>query len=117
MSQVAGLAKEIEKNAIVLDSDRPMSPPEHFDAWGGGICFRSLDLCDEYRDDSSAHSPRSRRSLGAISGGTSEKVIDMDARDPLTGSLHSSERIKLMQLLGQWEEPERKFDRPGVSIF
>ena len=36
-----------------------------------------------------------------------EKAIDMDKRDPLTGGLELSEKIKLIQLLGRWEEPDR----------
>jgi len=115
VSQVAGLAKEFEKEAIGQDMSRPMSPPEHFSNWGRSFSLRGLDLCDDNGEDSSAHSPRSKRSLGGTSGGTSERVINTHARDPLTGSLHASERIKLMQLLGQWEEPERRFDCPGVS--
>jgi hypothetical protein len=34
-------------------------------------------------------------------------VIDTSKRHPLTGSLMASERMKLMQLLERWEEPER----------
>jgi len=40
--------------------------------------------------------------------GTSHRLIDPNRRDPLTGSLHFSEKLKLMQLLEQWEEPERQ---------
>jgi hypothetical protein len=41
------------------------------------------------------------------------QVIDTSRRDPLTGSLHYSEKLKLMQLLEQWEEPEI---RDGNSV-
>lgn len=34
-----------------------------------------------------------------------EHVIDLMNRDPLTGSLHFSEILKLMKLLDMWEEP------------
>lgn len=37
----------------------------------------------------------------------STRVIDTSCRDPLTGSLPALEKAKLMQLLGQWEEPNR----------
>lgn len=47
--------------------------------------------------------------------GTNEKVIDTTKRDPLTGSLHYTEKAKLMQLLDQWEEPESRDDRSKVS--
>jgi hypothetical protein len=35
-----------------------------------------------------------------------EKVIDEGRRDKLTGSLSPSQRIKMMQLLDFWDEPE-----------
>jgi hypothetical protein len=44
-----------------------------------------------------------------------EKVIDTTNRDPLTGSLNSSERLKIMQLLERWEEPDRYFNHQNVS--
>jgi hypothetical protein len=37
-----------------------------------------------------------------------ENVIDLTKRHPLTGSLNFSERLKLMSLLEQWEEPVRR---------
>jgi hypothetical protein len=33
------------------------------------------------------------------------RVIDPDDRNPLTGSLNSSQKIRIIQLLGAWEEP------------
>ena len=50
-------------------------------------------------DDDTAQ--RSEKSMYA------EKVIDTDRRDPLTGSLMESEKMKLVQLLERWEEPDR----------
>lgn len=38
----------------------------------------------------------------------SEKVIDMNKRHALTGSLEFSEKMKLLHLLDQWEEPARR---------
>ena len=49
------------------------------------------------------------------SGNEKDIVIDTTKRDPLTGSLHHSEKMKLMQLLGQWEEPEGYAHRNYVS--
>lgn len=44
-------------------------------------------------------------------------VINTSRRHPLTGSLMPSERMKLMQLLERWEEPERdSAARKHVSI-
>ena len=33
-------------------------------------------------------------------------LINTDDRDPLTGSLSSLQRSKIIQILGRWEEPE-----------
>lgn len=38
---------------------------------------------------------------------TSERTLDMNKLDPLTGRLDNLEREKVMQLLGRWEEPTR----------
>lgn len=46
-----------------------------------------------------------------------DKIIDTGCRDPLTGSLKASEKAKLMQLLGQWEEPNKSYDPRHVSNF
>jgi hypothetical protein len=35
-------------------------------------------------------------------------LIDPSNRNPLTGSLMPSEKMKLVQLLERWEEPERE---------
>jgi hypothetical protein len=61
-------------------------------------------------DDDDASTNQSARSLG-----TNEKVIDTSKRDPLTGSLNYSEKVKLMQLLDQWEEPDRRDNHSRVS--
>ena len=110
VSEVAGLAKDIERSHISMKVTMPV-PSE---------CFgRSRESCvaherqdasiDDDTDGDTTNSPRSKRSAA-----TSERVIDTTARDPLTGSLHQSERIKIMQLLEQWEEPSRRFHQSHV---
>ena len=103
ISQVAGLAKEIEKDSAAMD----MTIPAVSEALGWkrenlrGIVF--------VEDDTDDATTPSRPRLN-----TAEKVINASRRDPLTGSLHSSEKLKLMQLLEEWEEPDRQFDRNRV---
>jgi hypothetical protein len=63
-------------------------------------------------DDNTVNTPL--RSVDA-SEKTSDKVIDTSCRDPLTGSLRAAEKSKLMQLLGQWEEPGKAYDPRHVS--
>lgn len=67
-----------------------------------------LDSDDDYSNaDSTTHR----------SGGTSERTLDMNKVDPLTGRLDNLEREKLMQLLGRWEEPTRESSQEtSISI-
>ena len=85
---------------------------------------RGLGISQGEEDDSTS-TPDRRGSVnsnstpgrrGSISLQTqTDHVIDTTNRDPLTGSLHFSEKMKLMQLLDRWEEPERKTARHKVS--
>jgi hypothetical protein len=103
ISQVAGLAKEIEKDSAATD----MAIPVTSEAFGWNReHLRGIVFVEDDTDDATT---RSKRSLN-----TAENVIDTSRRDPLTGSLHSSEKLKLMQLLEEWEEPDRRFDRNRV---
>ena len=42
--------------------------------------------------------------------------IRTELRDPLTGSLLASEKAKLFDLLGQWEEPDVAYDSRNTEI-
>lgn len=46
-------------------------------------------------------------SVAPVQSAESDTFINTSNRDPLTGSLRFSEKIKMMQLLDRWEEPER----------
>ena len=46
----------------------------------------------------------------------SVSFLDTKELDTLTGNIGNSERIKLMELLGHWEEPERRSLRGKVSL-
>jgi hypothetical protein len=105
ISQIAGLAKEIEKDSAATD----MTIRVASEAFGWNReSLRGVVFVDDDTDDATT---RSKRSLN-----TAEKVIDTSRRDPLTGSLHSSEKLKLRQLLEQWEEPDRRDDRDRVRL-
>jgi hypothetical protein len=106
ISQVAGLAKEIEKNSVAMDLTIPVTS-EAF-GWNRED-LNGIDFAEDDEEDNTINTPRSKRSLN-----TAEKVIDTSKRDPLTGSLLTSEKLKLFQLLEQWEEPDRRFDRDHV---
>ncbi|CAB9515705.1 Mechanosensitive ion channel protein [Seminavis robusta] len=95
VSEVAGLAKAIEKSKVDEKTMLPVTS-EAF-GWEGDLCALQDD------DNTSAHC-------------SSTIVIDTKNRDPLTGSLPSHEKRKLMQLLGQWEEPTRPTEPGQIEI-
>jgi len=70
------------------------------------------DILDAVDEDESS---RAHDNSSVLSPGPAENVIDMNNRDPLTGSLHHIEKMKLKSLLERWEEPERYADRFSVS--
>eukprot|EP00977_Amphora_coffeiformis_P012336 scaffold3043_cov180-Amphora_coffeaeformis.AAC.28 len=47
---------------------------------------------------------------------TSTRSMDPAKRDPLTGTLQMSEKMQIMQLLEQWEEPVQHDNRSGNEI-
>jgi hypothetical protein len=103
ISQVAVLAKEIEKDSTAMATTIP-AVSEAF-GWKREN-LRGIVFVEDDTDDATTPSKPSLN--------TSENVIDTSRRDPLTGSLHSSEKTKLLQLLEEWEEPDRRFDRNRV---
>lgn len=67
-----------------------------------GIAIANSEETDDHTIDTSADE-------------RSENGIRTDLRDPLTGSLQASEKAKLMDLLGRWEEPDKVYDSRHVS--
>ena len=80
----------------------PFSPHIRAFGWEGG---RLTGLA--FTDDATTVTPGDGNS-------TKMTLIDTASRDPLTGSLPAHEKAKLMQLLGQWEEPMRVADPSQV---
>jgi hypothetical protein len=60
---------------------------------------------DKFDEDDTKSLDNSRRLADHMSKTGSVKVIDEERRDARTGSLTQSQRIKMMQLLDDWEEP------------
>jgi hypothetical protein len=103
ISQVAGLANEIKKDsAVVMDKTSRVSFG-HDNREG----LRGVDYAEDFT--SKAFGPNEESTCGATKA--TEEEIDTSKRCPTTGGLHPSEKLKLMQLLEQWEEPDRRFDR------
>jgi hypothetical protein len=112
VSEVAALAKIIEKAKLLQDQEEAsvMNVPS-----ASGEQLRGIALAKASADDDeSALSNPLRDGVKAFDD-EAEKVIKTDSRDPLTGSLHSSERAKLMLLLGRWEEPDKDQYTNNVS--
>jgi hypothetical protein len=99
VSQVASLSKDFEKQEHMRrksgKATTPSDPADFHD--------ENLDvLLNSMQDDAtSAYTGYNSRPVEQING----RVIDSDDRHPLTGSLSSDQRMKIVQLLGAWEEP------------
>jgi hypothetical protein len=110
ISQVASLGRDFEK--YVGTRGNTMEAP-HVDGLDG------LDGLLNYSADEASFDGRSSNNDGRSTGrpkpigDSSERaatdakarVIDPDDRNPLTGSLNSTQKIRIIQLLGAWEEP------------
>jgi hypothetical protein len=119
ISQVAALAKEIEKDSVARNMLCPVTHGECprgivFDEDFTPMAFGSNEEspCGATTHTETGIDTNRRNSL--VSGKPKPIHIDTSKRCPLTGGLHSSEKLKLMQLLDQWEEPDRNFDSNHV---
>lgn len=108
ISEVASFAKEVSVRGArsarqILDREALESL--HFDAHG------------VTHADDDASTPSGEASLGSASTRTSSnpKLLDSGRRDALTGSLSGSQKVRIIQLLENWEEPELASKKP-VSI-
>jgi hypothetical protein len=106
ISQVAGLANEIEKDSVAMDKTSPVTFGHK-----NRESLRGVDFAEDFT--SKAFCPNEESLCGAPTH--TEEEIDTSKRCPTTGGLHPSEKLKLMRLLDQWEEPDRRFDRHLVS--
>ena len=100
VSQVASLGRDFEKQAHIRRKQgkaiAPLDPADFHDSNLDGL------LNSMQQDDmTSAYTGFNSRETEQING----RVIDPDDRHPLTGSLSSSQKMKIVQLLGAWEEP------------
>lgn len=78
VSQVAALAREKRVSSAKYESLRGLA----------------------YADDDSDTRCSAGNTIGTV-----DRVVDMNARDPITGNLTQREKMKLYQLLEQWEDP------------
>jgi hypothetical protein len=108
ISQVASLGRDFEK--YVGTRGMNVEAP-HVDG------LDELDGLMNYSVDDSSVDGRSfgRQRLDSSPLDDQARVIDPNDRNPLTGSLDSSQKIRIAQLLGAWEEPLVGF-KPTVRV-
>lgn len=119
LRQVAKHAKEIERCVHALQEDEEAGPVQLTSEASGqqgspslhGLAFTSDKFPAENGEDNS-----SRRSYRSLDTAGAKTTIDMEARDSsLPDNLQHSEQNMIMQLLDQWEEPERSGHGSTVS--
>ena len=92
ISEVASLGRDFERMGQQLGPAKIKTTlPDYWDYGAGN---------SEEENSTGPYLVRDRQST------RKENVIDGGRRDKLTGSLSPSQKIKIMQLLDSWEEPE-----------
>jgi hypothetical protein len=109
VSQVAVLARKLERQFEFYGENLAQSPSA--DAPVGGFVkdnFASVLASADYDDGSdSVPSPSRHQAVPQSIGGT-DFVIDPDEKDRMTGTICQSQKMKIIELLGDWEEPEKE---------
>ena len=100
VGELAAFAKDIEEVAM----QRGEGVTERLIAENAAIHGLSFTVSNEDEENTTVVSKSHNL-------GSSMRSIDPSQRDPLTGTLQYSERLRIMQLLEQWEEPVRNDDR------
>jgi hypothetical protein len=108
VSEVSGLAREIEKRSWQQNKRNIV------ETWSPEKSYTSAD--DLMELIASANEEDNALEDVSVFGSTprsvttreeKEKVVDTDDIDPYTGKLSSSQRARIGELLGRWEEPAR----------
>jgi hypothetical protein len=119
ISQVASLGRDFEKYVGTRGNNMEAPHVYGLDEMDGLLNYSADDASSDGRssniDVRSSGRPSLFRSSGrpSLFGNSSEgaatednvRVIDPDDRNPLTGSLNSYQKSRIVQLLGAWEEP------------
>jgi len=107
ISEVAGLAKEIEKQYMYDlkfgSSTRAQERNMSNDNLQGLVAAADAE---DLGEDVSVLDNTLKSGVG-LGDEDNERVVDTDDIDPYTGKLNYSQRARIRDLLGQWEEPPR----------
>jgi hypothetical protein len=104
VTQVASTSRDFERYARShLHSEMKSPPPMSY--YGADVLANFVKEAEGDEDSQytqSLQGPQSSASQAPVE----DYLINPDDRDPLTGSLSSLQRSKIIQILGRWEEPE-----------
>jgi hypothetical protein len=104
VTQVASTSRDFERYARShLHSEMKKPPPMSY--YGADVLANFVKEAEGDEDSQytqSLQGPQSATSQAPLE----DHLINTDDRDPLTGSLSSLQRSKIIQILGRWEEPE-----------
>jgi hypothetical protein len=109
VSQVAAFGRQLEK-LHSRGARESVAEPVRELSWS----LRSL--MDDTTVDGPDPFPPVQNNPASPETDRAENVIDSDNKDVFTGSLRDSERMKIVQLLDEWEEPERKLENPVSKL-
>jgi hypothetical protein len=117
VSQVAALARKLERQFAFYGENLAHSPSA--DAPAGGFVkdnFAKVLASADYVDGSESVPSPSRHQAVPKSVGSIDCVIDPDEKDRMTGTISQSQKMKIIELLGDWEEPERTSKTMEIRI-
>lgn len=97
ISQVGILAKDIEIKAMTMEKRHESALEREDNIWEKVEEFVHTD------EDGGLGAGDDGASKGTV---LDDAVLDSNARDELTGDFSQSQQMKIIELLGQWEDPE-----------
>jgi hypothetical protein len=120
ISEVSNLAREIEQRSWSREKRRSVSKsskrwkeeeaqeqrPLYLSSERLSEIVASADA-EDLGTRSATEAPTVAKSTASLSCENVDRVIDIDDVDPYTGLLSSTQKSKVSELLGQWEEPDR----------
>jgi hypothetical protein len=117
VSQVAALARKLERQFEFYGES--LAHSSSADAPVGGFVkdsfARALASADHDDGSESVPSPSRHQTVPQSIGGI-DCVIDPDEKDRMTGTISQSQKMKIIELLGDWEEPERTSKTMKIRI-
>jgi hypothetical protein len=105
ISQVAGLGRDFEEYVVSGGNEMEAPHVDGLDKMDGLLDQTAEDSCRSLGGRSSIRQKRIDSAHERAALDENARVIDPYDRNPLTGFLNSTQKRRIMQLLGAWEEP------------